>query len=234
MQCQIEPHCLLHRFMILLKSRFFYTAQAGRAAEPGIAAGNIIIIKFPSTGTVPRKSLKIIVQIPLMEYFIRAKVLMKPFVIQPPSNVVMAAEIIQKYVLFRQCIHRVQLSAKQIRTVFGTVPQTSIHYYKVPCTATAILLYGGPYGLETAFLLFSSFLPPSFLKSIPVFQTHYKGRLPSQTGRPYRLSSSRKNFQMPVSTAWSISKSFILSPTAMVSSLETPRNSHNLSTAFPL
>jgi hypothetical protein len=113
-QRQIELYRPLHCRLILLKPCFFDAAQTGcSAAEPGVAAGNVIIVKLPPAVAVTRKSLKIIVQIPFMENLIRAKILVKPIVIQPPSNIIVTAKIIQKHIILRQGVYGIELSAEQ-------------------------------------------------------------------------------------------------------------------------
>ena len=113
MQCNIITDSSVHTFLISFKSKTLNTTERSCcSAQSCITKTRIIIIKFSSCKRIWIFSCKEIIQIFLMRYFLNTEVF-KIFIIQSPSNIVMATQIILEYIISRKFGDDIQLTAKQ-------------------------------------------------------------------------------------------------------------------------
>ena len=99
MQGNVITDSSVYTLLISFKSKTFNTAERSCcSAESCITKTRIIVIKFSSCKRIRIFSCKEIIQIFLMRYFLNTEVF-KIFIIQSPSDIVMAAEIILEYVV---------------------------------------------------------------------------------------------------------------------------------------
>ena len=101
MKHYIHLDCALHGSFVLLKSGFLDSAHRScSSAESGISCYRILIIKDSAAVAFPCITLKIIVQIFLMGTLLNT-LLFQSGIIQTPANIIMAAQIIQEYIILR-------------------------------------------------------------------------------------------------------------------------------------
>ena len=117
MQCDVITDGSVHSFLISFESKALNTTERSCcSAEPCITKTWVIVIKLASCERIRIFSCKEVVQIFLMRYFLNTEVF-KIFIIQSPSDIVVAAEIILKYIISRKFGDDIQLTAKQ-RDIF--------------------------------------------------------------------------------------------------------------------
>ena len=113
MKHYIHLDCLFHSHFVLLESSFLNSTHGCcRSTESCISCNRILIIKNTTAIALPRKALEIIIQIFLMRALFNS-LLAKSCIIQPPSNIIMTTQIVQKYIILRQAVHNVQLLLQQ-------------------------------------------------------------------------------------------------------------------------
>ena len=106
---QVKPQRLFHRLLILLKSGFFHAAHGrSRAAETRIARHRISVVELAPACAAPGISLEIVIQIFLVAA-LADSVKHQNAIVKPPAYIIMAAQIIQKYIFLRQRIYNVKL-----------------------------------------------------------------------------------------------------------------------------
>ena len=109
MKHDILVNGLLHSLLVLFKSGLLNTAHRScRSAESSVACDWVCIIQFPAACAVTHISLEIIIQVLLMRTLSESFLLQRR-IIQSPSNVVMAAQIIQEYIFLRQAVDNIKL-----------------------------------------------------------------------------------------------------------------------------
>ena len=124
MKHDIHSYCFIHLPLILFKSGTFHAAHgSGRATESCILRYRIIIVELATAYATLCFSCKIIVQEPLMWYFLHAP----PFQcckIQSPANVIVTPQIIQESIFLRQAVYNIHLSSQKF---------CILHCHTAPC-----------------------------------------------------------------------------------------------------
>ena len=109
MQHQILADRQIHRSRILLKAGFFDSAHgSGRSAEPRISGHRIGIVQLTAARAVPGIALEVVIQVLLVGALHHA-LLLQCRVIQSPADIIMATQVIQKYIILWQTVHDIQL-----------------------------------------------------------------------------------------------------------------------------
>ena len=113
MQHDIESECLLQLSLILLVQRSLDSAQAcGRSAQSGVSQPRIVIVQFASCIRVEQISAEIVIQELLVRDLVYAELLQKR-VVQPPPDIIMAAQVIQEGILLREREYRFELMPQE-------------------------------------------------------------------------------------------------------------------------
>src|SRR5699024_7949342 len=101
--------CLLKVLRIFaLTGRLDAAEGGGGAAEPGISGGGVVVVELSpgkGAGIFPGK-------IVIEEFFVGILLhmaLLQPAVFQSPADVVMAADVVEKYVILRESGHNLRL-----------------------------------------------------------------------------------------------------------------------------
>ena len=109
MQHQILADCQIHCGRILLKAGFFdSTHGSGRSAEPRISGHRIGIVQLTAARAVSCIALEIVIQVLLVGALHHA-LLLQCRIIQSPADIIMATQVIQKYIILWQTVHDIQL-----------------------------------------------------------------------------------------------------------------------------
>ena len=95
MEHQVKANGPFHRSRVVLKTGLLNTAQAGGgAAQAGVTAGNVIIVQFtPADASLPM-TLEPVIEIFFVSGFLDTKAFAKPCIVQSPSNIIVAAEVV--------------------------------------------------------------------------------------------------------------------------------------------
>src|SRR5699024_8752787 len=109
-QAQVEPD---GGVLGLRGGGHFQAAHAGGgAAEAGIAGGGVVVVQLAPADAALGAPLEEVVQVLLVGHFLHAPGA-QGVVVQAPADVVVAAQVIQKDILFGQAVDAVQLLAQQ-------------------------------------------------------------------------------------------------------------------------
>ena len=101
-QHQVQPQRLFELFVVFLIPGTFDAAERGcRPAEAGVAEAGIVIVKFAAGRAAGKAAGQIIIQILLMRYLAHTE-LPEEGIVQPPADVVVAAQIIEESIFFWQ------------------------------------------------------------------------------------------------------------------------------------
>ena len=109
MQHQVLADRQIHRGRILLKAGLFDSTH-GRSctAEAGISGHRISIVQLAAARAVSCIALEIVIQVLLMGALHHA-LLLQCRVIQSPADIIVATQVIQKYIILWQAVHDIQL-----------------------------------------------------------------------------------------------------------------------------
>ena len=127
MKHNIHLDCFFHRRFIFLKSSLLNTAHGcGGSAESCISSNRILIVKHSAAVALPCKALEIVIEIFLMRTFFNT-FLLKCGIVQSPANIIVAAQIIQEYVILRQTIYNIKLFFQKTHVPGGNGMPCSCH-----------------------------------------------------------------------------------------------------------
>ena len=115
----VEPQRPVELFRVLLMPRGLHAAERRRrAAQARVAETRIIVIQLPARGAAGPPAGEIVVQIALVRNLAHAE-LHQEAVVEPPADVIVAAEVIQERVRAGKREHLPQLMAQQAHIPCG-------------------------------------------------------------------------------------------------------------------
>ena len=127
MKHNIQLDCFFHCRFVFLKSRLLNTAHGcSGSAESCISSNRILIVKHSAAVALPCKALEIVIEIFLMRTFFNT-FLLKCGIVQSPANIIVAAQIIQEYVILRQTIYNIKLFFQKTHVPGGNGMPCSSH-----------------------------------------------------------------------------------------------------------
>ena len=113
MQCDVITDRTVNTFFISFKSETFNTAErSSSTAESCITKTRVVIVQLASCERIRIFSCKEIVQIFLVRNFLDSEVL-KVIIIQPPADIIVAAEIVLEHIISRKSGNNIKLTAQQ-------------------------------------------------------------------------------------------------------------------------
>lgn len=99
---------------VLLIVGGLHTAQGGGgAAQAGVPQPGVVVVELPPAVAARPLAGEPVVEVLLVGHLVGAEVLLQPGVIQPPADVVVAAQVIEKEKVPGQGAHRIHLVAEE-------------------------------------------------------------------------------------------------------------------------
>ena len=119
MQHHVQPNGQLKRRVVARFQRGLYAAQRrGGAAHARVAQAGVVVVQLAPGGTARNPAAEIVVEEPLVGHLLLAEPAQE-VIIQPPADVVVAAQVVQERVHLRQREHLAQLVPEQLHVPGG-------------------------------------------------------------------------------------------------------------------